>query len=84
MLGCFIAVIVIAVGLSLLAVVGIFLSNFFTSANITHSGPGSNSTIVAGPFTFAEKWGLLEGIVGLLGLAFLILIAYAAIKSFRH
>lgn len=85
MIGCFVAVLAIVIGLSLLSVVGIFLTNFFTSFSIVKQGGGldDNTTVLTQPFVFGTQWTLLEGIIGLLGFAFLILIAYAAIKSFK-
>lgn len=53
------------IGLALLPFLGVYITTYFADSG----------------FTFAAQWSLLEGVIGLLAFAFLILIAYAAIKS---
>lgn len=67
MIGCFVAVVAIVIGLALLPFIGTFITTFFADTG----------------FTFTDEWSLLEGVIGLMAFSFLILIFYAAIKSVR-
>lgn len=67
MVGCFVGIVAIVIGLALMPFLGTYITTYFTDQG----------------FTFADKWELLEGVIGLLAFAFLILIAYSAIKSIR-